>query len=393
MGCAWMDDFQIITIASSVLDGLIAVACAVFAARIATEASHLNVPRLLLAALLAGVVLLLKGIAVLEIADVNFFGLFRLIYIDLVIVGPITAALLLFFDMAVRLRQRRAWMTWPVQTAALMIVILATLIGVYSCFIEPARLQLEKTTLNVSNRSSLNGPIRIGVIADFQTDRVGPHERRAIDLLLSERPDVIVFPGDVFQGTEAQFEQTLPALRELFGRLNPPGGVFVIQGNCDTRRSLDAMFGGLENVRVLWNETASTTVRGNKLLIGGLGDNDFGDKAQAVVRELELAGESAAARVLLAHRPDAVELMSKPSNIELLIAGHTHGGQVCMPFFGPLITLTNVPRAVAAGGLHEIDGRRIYVSRGVGHERGQAPRIRFLCPPEVSVITIESSKQ
>jgi uncharacterized protein len=44
-----------------------------------------------------------------------------------------------------------------------------------------------------------------------------------------------------------------------------------------------------------------------------------------------------------------------------------------------------VPRFVAAGGYHVLDGRPIYVSRGVGYEGGQAPRIRFLCPPEVSL--------
>jgi predicted MPP superfamily phosphohydrolase len=50
--------------------------------------------------------------------------------------------------------------------------------------------------------------------------------------------------------------------------------------------------------------------------------------------------------------------------------------------------LTHVPRAVAAGGLHVLDGNRIYVSRGVGCERGPAPRIRLFCPPEVSLLTL-----
>ena len=58
------------------------------------------------------------------------------------------------------------------------------------------------------------------------------------------------------------------------------------------------------------------------------------------------------------------------------------------PGLGPPLTLTRVPRKVAAGGLNEFDGRRVYVSRGVGVERGQAPRIRLFCRPEVSVITV-----
>ena len=76
------------------------------------------------------------------------------------------------------------------------------------------------------------------------------------------------------------------------------------------------------------------------------------------------------------------------SRIDLVVAGHTHGGQVVVPGFGPIITLSGVPRAVAAGGLHEMNGNRIYVSRGAGSEQGQAPRIRLFCPPEVSILEL-----
>ena len=74
--------------------------------------------------------------------------------------------------------------------------------------------------------------------------------------------------------------------------------------------------------------------------------------------------------------------------MDLTIAGHTHGGQVRIPFFGPPITLSRVPRRVAGGGLHELQGNAIYVSRGVGCERASAPRVRLNCPPEVSLLTL-----
>jgi predicted MPP superfamily phosphohydrolase len=323
-----------------------------------------------------------------ELTVANMFGLFHLAYLDLVVVLPALALLFLVAEAVVCVKRKRQLFTWPVRAAALIALIIAPFIGVYASFIEPHRIVVETTTLQLPNNSILNGPIRIGVLADFQTDQVGDHERRAIDLLKSQRPDVIVIPGDVFQGTSEQFETWLPTLRELFSELDAPGGVYVVPGNCDSHSFLHAMFDGLDNVHVLINETATTTVHGNTLFIGGLADNDFRLDAQAVVARLEMAGASAALRLLIAHRPDAVELMAHDSRIDLLIAGHTHGGQVCIPFFGPLLTLTNVPRNVAAGGLHDMDGRRIYVSRGVGHERGQAPRIRFWCPPEISVITV-----
>ena len=95
-------------------------------------------------------------------------------------------------------------------------------------------------------------------------------------------------------------------------------------------------------------------------------------------------------RILFAHRPEVVYRLGPNTRVDLVVAGHTHGGQVQIPFFGPPITLTSVPRHVAAGGLHDMNGRRIYVSRGVGWEHGHAPRVRFLCPPEATLLTLRS---
>ena len=93
-------------------------------------------------------------------------------------------------------------------------------------------------------------------------------------------------------------------------------------------------------------------------------------------------------RILLSHRPDAVYLLEPRSRVDLVVAGHTHGGQIQLPFHGPLTIASRVPPEVGAGGLHRVDGHPIYVSRGVGVERGQAPRARLGAPPEVAVVTL-----
>lgn len=72
----------------------------------------------------------------------------------------------------------------------------------------------------------------------------------------------------------------------------------------------------------------------------------------------------------------------------MLVAGHTHGGQVRLPGIGPLITLSAVPRSRAAGVIHPASGATRVVSRGLGMERGPAPRLRFLCRPEIVVIDV-----
>ena len=88
------------------------------------------------------------------------------------------------------------------------------------------------------------------------------------------------------------------------------------------------------------------------------------------------------------HYPVPVLSLTPGTTIDLILSGHTHGGQVALPRLGPLVTASDVPRVVAAGGLHVVDGHPIYVSTGVGLERGQAPQLRFGVPPSVALITI-----
>ena len=76
----------------------------------------------------------------------------------------------------------------------------------------------------------------------------------------------------------------------------------------------------------------------------------------------------------------------------LALAGHTHGGQVVIPFFGPPRTAIRLPRRYA-GGLNDYRGTPIHISRGVGMERGFDIPIRFLCPPEIGIIDLVLPKR
>ena len=106
------------------------------------------------------------------------------------------------------------------------------------------------------------------------------------------------------------------------------------------------------------------------------------------LRDCESLSGEGDIRLLLSHSPDSALALSPASRIDLVVAGHTHGGQVALPLLGPPITFSGVPRVVSAGGLHTLDGHHVYVSRGIGREGNQAPRVRFLCPPEVSIINL-----
>jgi predicted MPP superfamily phosphohydrolase len=98
---------------------------------------------------------------------------------------------------------------------------------------------------------------------------------------------------------------------------------------------------------------------------------------------------SEALNVLLHHSPDYLEEASR-AGYDLVLSGHTHGGQVRIPGFGAIITMSRFGRRFQAG-LYVQGDTRMYVNRGLGLEGGMAPRIRLFCRPEVAVLDLEVS--
>ncbi|MBU1877485.1 MAG: metallophosphoesterase, partial [Chloroflexi bacterium] len=94
-------------------------------------------------------------------------------------------------------------------------------------------------------------------------------------------------------------------------------------------------------------------------------------------------------RILLYHSPELIDA-ARDRGLHLFLAGHTHGGQVCLPFYGPLIAYP-MYNPVNASGAFPLDDQglgQMIVSRGTGMEGWVVPRVRWLCPPEVGLITI-----
>ena len=157
----------------------------------------------------------------------------------------------------------------------------------------------------------------------------------------------------------------------LAGRL----GTFAVQGNVDPV-GWERIFLGTgivatsERVRMELEEVSVTAL-------------SFADSFDPSLR---LRRDEERFQVVFGHGPDFA-LGDVPA--DLLVAGHTHGGQVQLPWIGPLVKLSAVPRAWAAGVTSLPGGRTLVVSRGIGMERGNAPRLRFLCRPELVVIRVE----
>lgn len=340
-------------------------------------------------AVLAAALVFIAKLAPLTALGLNLFGMINLAYVDLIVVPPATAAVLLI---AASLRSRSEngrglTLTRGTRIAAVLALGLIP-VGVYASWIEPFRLQLETARAPVASARVGTQPIRVGVVADLQTSRITDYERSAVDRLMSLRPDVILLPGDLYQGSDRDFEANRDDLVELLGRLSAPGGVYYVYGDVDQwhyQLESDLRTAG---VVPLINQVVHLTLGDRRLAIGGVELDVTTRAARETIAALETEPGDEEIRLLVAHRPDVALGLRRDSRIDLVVAGHTHGGQIVVPGFGPPMTLSRVPRKVAAGGLHTLSGNRLYVSRGVGCERGQAPRIRFLCPPEISLLEL-----
>lgn len=274
---------------------------------------------------------------------------------------------------------------WPVWVIAVALVVPGPLTW-YGTHIAPYRLTTERAEVTLRPERAGSDPVRVGVLSDLQTSRVGAFEQRAVSRLLALGPDIIVIPGDLYQGTDAGFEEELPAFRQLLGRLHAPGGVYAVRGDTDRGDDLDRLVAGT-GVEILDYEIATIDVGDRTVRLAGNGWRWASTDTAELLEELD-RGDPGDVRLLLAHRPDVVLRLPPSADVDLTIAGHTHGGQIALPLVGPVLTSTRLPRSEASGGLHDHDGNPLFVSTGVGMVRTDAPQVRFFTRPAVGLIVL-----
>ena len=272
-----------------------------------------------------------------------------------------------------------------VALAAVASAMLAVYVDAYR--VEPHLLRVRRHVVDRAGTGAETSTIRILHITDIQTPRVGAHEERALRTGLAYRPQMIVMTGDYVQdlGGRHTQERAKWDLRALMARIHfeAPLGVFATEG--DAGLPCGNVFAGT-SVRCLVDETALVPLPGgDALTVTGLSGRRGRVRDGAWLSALLARGPQGRHRMVISHAPDFVDVLKEP--LDLVLAGHTHGGQVVIPFFGPPRTASRLPRRYA-GGLHDYRGTPLHVSRGVGMERGFAPPVRFLCPPEICILDV-----
>jgi predicted MPP superfamily phosphohydrolase len=258
---------------------------------------------------------------------------------------------------------------------------------VYPCYWEPRWLDVTERRVQLPGFSPRK-PIRVLHLSDLHASIFVPPSliERAIALGLAARPDLICVTGDFITSREG-FDA--PAYTRQLRKLSAAAPTFAVLGNHDGGGWTRYHFGFPDHsvmdriledagIELLHNRSTRVETRGTRLTLAGVGDL----WSHEVLPARAFAGVTAEDPVLLlAHNPDTKDRV-RAYPWHLMLSGHTHGGQVIVPFDGPRYAPVADKRYVS--GLRPWGARQIHVTRGVGNVGG----VRFRCRPEVSILTI-----
>ncbi len=230
----------------------------------------------------------------------------------------------------------------------------------------------------------------IALLSDFHYDpyfSVHPLDA-AIGMVNSLRPDLIALTGDfvsvpVFGDTAEAASAADPCAQRL-RQMRAAHGLWAVMGNHDAFTDPDRVTSSLRSagIQVLSNQSVAIERDGARFWLSGV-DDVLGGSADLNATLHDLPANEAV--VLLAHEPDYADIVTRHP-VDLQLSGHSHGGQVRIPFVRPLY-LPDLARKYIWG-LYQIGGLTLYTNPGLGTVR--VP-VRMNCPPEITLLTLRRS--
>lgn len=240
-----------------------------------------------------------------------------------------------------------------------------------------AQLELNSQTIEHTAWSQ-SEPIKIAFFADLHNN--AEKFKDVIELIKEQKPDLIIFGGDLVTADE-RFRRTAWAIKG-FQMLQEVAPTYVIFGNHDYEKQeqVERVY-KTAGVQLLRNETTVChTSSGKALRIIALGDINEGDINRNVFSAVPT--DENLPILLLSHDPESRHAISD-CDWDVMLSGHTHGGQLGIPFTEHYISF----RSTMPAGLFDYeDNRKVFVTRGIGSILG----MRFFCAPEVNIITIQA---
>ena len=260
-----------------------------------------------------------------------------------------------------------------------IVVILCMALGFYAHFIEPNWIAVDRVVIHDGELAKSLEGIRIVQISDIHMENgPGKRERDLVKKVNALKPDFLFITGDFVDSL-----QELEPMKELLKKFKARIGIWGVPGNTD-HLSLDgkALADGLApaGVKILVNQAERVQVEvGKYFWLIGVDDpvEGYANLDQAIGKVPPGSPE-----ILLAHGPNIFEKAAE-NKINLVLVGHTHGGQIGIPFLIRMSRYAN--RTPYMRGLFKKDSTQLYVNRGIGTKTFT---LRFLCPPEISLIEV-----
>ena len=260
---------------------------------------------------------------------------------------------------------------------------------IWGAIIEPFRVGLTQLTVYSDRLPADAPPIRLLHITDLHIERLTHREDQVLQIVKKSQPDLILITGDYVNLSYNKDSTTHAHVRQLLSQLQAPYGVYATMGSI-TVDLRDQVVPIIEQLPIhLMRQAYQTVDLGNdrKVVLMGMDCTHFLPLDRERLAQLAAAAPNEAPQVLLYHSP---ELMPEASavGVDLYLCGHTHGGQVRLPFIGALLTSSQLGRQYVMG-LYRNGRTHLYISRGLGLEGLSAPRVRFLAPPEMVLVTLK----
>lgn len=275
--------------------------------------------------------------------------------------------------------------SWRRRAIAVLFLVVAGL-GAWAFWFEPASLRVRDATLELPRWPGACAGLRVALLSDLHvgspfngTDKL----KRIVAETNAAAPDLVLLAGDyVIQGVPLGTPVASEVIAAELGKLSAPMGVFAVLGNhdhWDDAPRIQREFEG-HGIPVLEDRSLSVKRGDCELWIAGVSD---WSTAPHDLRAALSGIPDGATILVLTHHPDLFPRV--PARVALTVAGHTHGGQVRLPWLGRLVVPSAYGDRYAIGHVEE-NGRHLFVTPGLGTS---ILPVRFLVPPEISMLHLQ----
>lgn len=278
---------------------------------------------------------------------------------------------------------------WAARTFGVIVLVLSAL-AAYAYFIEPSRLVINERTIRVSNWSGELDGFKVAAVSDIHGGSNDVSEERLrflTERVNAQNPDIIVLLGDFVSqiGRKGdELKMPIETIAENIKGMRARYGVYAVIGNHDWWFDERRCRAALESVGIKVLENEAFSFEANNQIVTILGIEDFWKRRAVPVEGVMRNIQPQRNIIAVTHNPDSFDKL--PETVSLMVAGHTHGGQVLIPLYGAPLAVAQRKYFTA---LYTENNRTLFTTSGFGTT---GPPFRFLVPPEIAVLTLNAAE-